>query len=189
MKNEEGYTGEHEKWFQLNKRIVIRRQAGETEGQAYLIRRTLISFGKWFSIKYHQILMSDNQCEHNHPWNFITIIMKGGYYEWTPVTQTEKGKMLHNRIGVDGDIEVQRWHGAGSIMYRPAKWRHRLELKTTEPLFHVNRDNGNLFITELPTHTTIAHTLVFTFKVVQDWGFFTKNGWIFWKKYNENRDC
>jgi hypothetical protein len=176
MKNkDEGYTGENEKWFQFNKRIVIRR---EEDDEAYLIRRTLVSFGKWFSIKYHQILESDASCMHCHPWGFLTFILKGGYYEWTPADQNDKGKVLAHRVSVDGEtIEVKKWHGAGSIMYRPAKWRHRLELNTT----FETKDNS---IQLIPTHT-----LVFTFKTIRDWGFYTKNGWIFWRNYNQRRDC
>lgn len=168
MKQEETYTGENESWLQFNKRIVIRR---DDNGAAYLIRRTLLSIGKLFSIKYHQILLSDDVCPHNHPWPFLTIILKGGYYEWTPASQEEKGKVLERREGVSGNGEVRRWHGPGSIMYRPARWTHRLELG----------DDGVI--------TVPAHTLVFTGKVVQDWGFFTKSGWIFWKNYNKQKHC
>lgn len=165
---EEAYTGENEDWFQFNKRIVIRR---EDNGKPYLIRRTLVSFGKWFSIKYHQILLSDDLCPHDHPWPFLTIILKGGYYEWSPIMQEDSGKLIDKDTAVDGVLEVKKWHGAGSIMYRPASWRHRLELG----------DDGVV--------TVPAHTLVFTGKVVRDWGFFTKSGWIFWKNYTKQEYC
>jgi len=183
---EETYTGENEKWLQINKRIVIRR---ESDGEPYLIRRTLLSIGKYFSIKYHQILQSDDLCAHDHPWNFLTIILKGGYYEWTPVMQFEKGKVVSNRIGVNGKrLEVKRWHGAGSILYRPASWIHTLELKIDE-LYHVRENDGNMTITALPPKTRVAHTLVFTGKVFRDWGFITKHGWIFWRNYTKEKYC
>jgi hypothetical protein len=186
MQQEERYNGENENWLQFNKRIVIRR---EDNGEPYLIRRTLISFGKWFSIKYHQILQSDDVCSHDHPWSFLTIILKGGYYEWTPVDQKENGEILANHVAPDEVIEVKRWHGAGSIMYRPAKWRHRLELRK-EGLYEVVKNNGNVSVTISQSPPVIpAHTLVFTFKVIQPWGFFTKRGWMYWKNYNQNRDC
>lgn len=167
---EEGYTGENEKWFQFNKRIVIRRE----DGIPYLIRRTLISFGSWFSIKYHQILVSDDFCPHDHPWAFLTIILKGGYYEWTPKKQKDSGEYIDSQFGINGEYENCHWHKPGSIMYRPAHWEHRLELQ---------KDSNKGF------QLIPAHTLVFTFKVVRDWGFITKNGWIFWKNYNKDRDC
>ncbi|NJO63641.1 MAG: hypothetical protein HC836_37265 [Richelia sp. RM2_1_2] len=182
---EEGYNGESEDFFQFNKKIVIRRE----DGSPYLYRRTLIGIGQWFSIKLHQILISDDACMHCHPWSFLTFILKGGYYEWTPIEQKEGGKILEKRIGVDGNEEVKRWHGAGRIMYRPAHWKHKLELKINEPLFRVRENNGNMFINETPSKTIRAHTLVFTFKVCREWGFYTKNGWIFWKNYESKRDC
>lgn len=174
---EESYTGENEDWFQFNRLVVIRR---EDNGEPYLIRRTFISFGKWFSIKYHQILLSDDVCPHDHPWPFLTIILKGGYYEWTPVEQYDSGKMEGNHVAVDGVLEVKKWHGAGSIMYRPASWRHRLELKNK--VKHYEPDGE--------VHTLIpAHTFVITGKVIRDWGFFTKSGWIFWKNYTKEKYC
>lgn len=185
----EGYTGENDSFIEINKRIVITRD-GDIDQTPYLIRRSLLTIGKFISFKYHQILQSDDVCPHDHPWGFITIILKGGYYEWTPVTQSERGKVLHNRVGVDGDIEVQRWHGAGSIMYRPAKWRHRLELKKESILIDQIYDlDGGGFEKHYKENLVPAHTFVITLPVIRNWGFFTKTGWIFWKDYNKRRDC
>lgn len=167
MKKEEGYTGENEKWLQINKRIVIHRD----DGVAYLIRRTLLSFGKFFSIKYHQILQSDDACSHDHPWPFLTIILSGGYFEWTPLSQKESGEIIASRLDVTEEVEVLRYHPPGSIMYRPAKWIHKLELKL----------DGHILVP--------AKTLVFTGKVIREWGFFTSTGWIHWLKYNKEKNC
>ena len=166
MKKNEEYKGENESLFEFNKRIVIER-----DGQPYLIRRTLLTIWKLISFKYHTILQSDDVCSHDHPWPFLTIILKGGYNEWTPVEQEDGGRYVKNRVGVDRVLEICHWHGAGSIMYRPAKWRHQLELI---------EKNGK------PVH---AKTFVITFKVLRDWGFFTKNGWVFWKNYDKAKHC
>lgn len=68
------------KYIQLfSKRIIKRRN-----NQPYLIRWTILGLGidsSWFSIKVHNILMSDEECLHNHPWAFISIILKQGYRE------------------------------------------------------------------------------------------------------------
>ena len=181
---EETYTGENEKWFQFNKKIVIRRE----DGIPYLERRTLISIGKWFSIKYHKILQSDDFCNHDHPWPFLTIILKGGYFEWTPVTQKDSGECIETGFGADGGLEHLHWHKPGSIMYRPADWIHRLQLSDEKVLTHQEIDiNGiqNFYDYKLVP----AHTLVFTGKIVRDWGFITKNGWIFWKNYDKAKHC
>lgn len=184
LKDNEGYSGENDKLIEVNKRIVITRD----DGVPYLIRRSFLTIGKLFSLKYHQILQSDEACSHDHPWPFLTVILKGGYYEWTPVTQKEKGKVLRNKVADDGTIEVCRWHGAGSIMFRPANWRHRLELK--ENKYRATQyENGNLIIQEIEPEPIPAHTFVITGRVIRDWGFFTKTGWKFWKDYNKRQHC
>jgi hypothetical protein len=173
MEKEKTYTGENEKWFEFNKLITIRRD----DNIPYLVRRTLISFGSWFSIKYHKILVSDDPCNHDHPWPFLTIILKGGYYEWTPDTQKDSGEYVNHGYGVDGKKENCHFHKPGSIMYRPANWIHRLEL----PHYY---EPSSIKLKERP-----AHTLVFTGKVIRDWGIWTKTGWIFWKNYDKRKHC
>lgn len=156
------YTGEDNRWLSFNNKIIIYR-----DDKPYLIRRTLINIYKWFSLKYHKIYQSDGECSHDHPWSFLTIILSGGYYEYTPKTQKDSGVFVRELNGIDGTKEICRWHKPGSIMFRPARWKHRLELKDNTP----------------------AKTFVITFPVVREWGFFTKWGWIFWENYNEKRDC
>lgn len=72
------------------------------------------------SVRVHHILSSDKGRDfHDHPWPFVTIILKGGYFEYRPV---------YDRSGLYKGAGVQ-WHGAGSILYRPAKAWHRLTLR------------------------------------------------------------
>lgn len=155
------------KYFQFFDKRIIRRK----ENIPYLIRWTIIGFGidsSWFSIKLHNILISDEECLHNHPWAFISIILKGGYTEHTRELpwSYKLSKWSLPVISEKNGFRVQhKEFRAGSILFRPARWSHRLELK--EPVW----------------------TLVFTFRKVQRWGFFTKKGWIPHWKYVENRDC
>ena len=180
------YKGEDARWFQLNELIIIRRV--EDDNKPYLVRRTLISFGQWFSIKYHKILLSDDFCNHDHPWGFLTFILKGGYFEWTPAHQKDSGERIETGIGADGGFENRHWHKPGSIMYRPANWIHRLELREVDVLDHqiIDEDGIENFYTR---QLVPAHTLVFTGKVIRDWGFFTKDGWIFWENYSKAKHC
>lgn len=76
----------------------------ESEETPYLIRWRL--FGH--KVKLHKFLRSDTDCMHDHPWNFISIILKGYYYEETP-GGTKKYK-------------------AGSILFRKAEWVHRISI-------------------------------------------------------------
>ncbi len=90
------------------KRVILDRESQEP----YLTRYYLfLKDRKWFpfNIFLHNFHKSDPDDLHDHPWPFITIILKGGYWEHTP-----KGKF---------------WRGAGTINWAGSKSLHRVELK------------------------------------------------------------
>ena len=66
---------------------------------------------KWFpfNILVHKILKEDRGDLHDHFWSYITIILKGGYWE-----TTSKGKF---------------WRPPGYIGFRSADHLHRVDLK------------------------------------------------------------
>ena len=66
-----------------------------------------------FNIFLHRFLKSDPDDLHDHPWNFRTLILYGGYWEYT-----DDGKF---------------WRGALSYRYCPAYTFHRLELDKDMP--------------------------------------------------------
>jgi hypothetical protein len=66
----------------------------------------------------HKIVRSDDPVFHDHPWPYMTIILKGGYYEHTPLLSAN-----NNIIG-----ETIRWRGPGSIIMRSSKALHWLEM-------------------------------------------------------------
>lgn len=134
----------------------------------YLIRWNIIGIGTdscIFSIKLHKILVSDDACMHDHPWAFLTIILKGGYKEYfvpfkrvediTTAKWDEKSQQLF----------LTKFQKPGSILYRPSNWIHKIELDKP------------------------AWTLVFTFREKKKWGFFTKKGWLPWYQYSKEKDC
>ena len=71
-----------------------------------------------FNLTLHKIVRSDDPIMHDHPWPYLTIILKGGYWEHNPVFNNE-GQML---------TEFQTWRGPGSVIYRKANEYHWLEL-------------------------------------------------------------
>jgi len=85
------------------KKTIIWRE----DHKPYLIRRSLFSC-KYFAVKLHHIRLSDYDCQHDHPWAFVTFLLKGGYVEHTPT-----GSKVHGRF---------------SLLYRPAEYIHRLEI-------------------------------------------------------------
>ena len=66
-----------------------------------------------FNIFIHRFLKSDPDDLHDHPWAFFSIILSGGYWEYT-----ESGKS---------------WRGAFTSRYAPANTFHRVELDKNIP--------------------------------------------------------
>jgi hypothetical protein len=131
------------------KKIIYRE-----DNQPYLIRYTLFTC-KYFSIKIHHILLSDYDCLHCHPWNFISILLWGSYIE-----HSEKTAWSHYFTYVPREeLMVAKRYGVGNILYRPADWKHRLEIN--KPVW----------------------SFVITFKKVRMWGFYTPQGFVPWYKY------
>lgn len=74
-----------------------------------------------FNVFLHRFLKSDIDDLHDHPWPYATLILKGGYYEWTP------------QFGADGKKigEIAKWCGPGSFRWAKANSYHRIELDPT----------------------------------------------------------
>jgi hypothetical protein len=71
------------------------------------------------AVRIHHILRSDRGRDpHDHPWPFITVILRGGYFE-----------TLYDD---EGFAQCTKWHGAGSILFRRAEQLHRLMLAPGE---------------------------------------------------------
>jgi len=71
-----------------------------------------------FNVFLHKFLKSDPDDVHDHPWPYATLILKGGYWEWTPQFN-EQGVKLG---------EIGKWHGAGSFRTASATSYHRIEI-------------------------------------------------------------
>ena len=114
------------KWF-LNtlerlgrKRVVMDRQSNEPYLERYyLFLKDRKRFP--FNVFLHRFLKSDPDDVHDHPWPYATLILKGGYYEWTPIFDG-KGKKIS---------ETCKWRGAGHFRTCSATSYHRIELDPT----------------------------------------------------------
>ncbi len=92
-------------------RIGARRPYLHLEGymERFWILRT-----PWLSARLHRILRSDHDRDlHDHPWDYASVILRGGYWEVT----------------ADG----KRWYGPGSVVFRRAGHLHRLVLPDGAP--------------------------------------------------------
>jgi len=82
------------------------------EGEFYLQRLRVVAC-RWFGVYVHWFHASDDDSLHDHPWPFLTLILRGGYWEHTPGP---------------GDSVRTRWYRPGRIRFCPARWLHRIEI-------------------------------------------------------------
>jgi hypothetical protein len=109
----------------------------------------------WGSLRVHHILRSDDDRHlHDHPFDFTSLLLTGGYTEETPIADSvaisaEARKTLRWRI----------FYGRFSIVRRQAEQLHRLIL--SKPVW----------------------TLVVAGPKRRSWGFETPKGWIHHLRY------
>jgi hypothetical protein len=119
---------------------------GDSNGE-YMTRWMILGKRQGLSryrVMLHRFRRSDLDVFHDHPWRFISIILAGGYHERTP-----KGCV---------------WYPAGSVLFRPATWRHRVEIE----------------------EGATAWSLVITGPKQREWGFHCPTGWLHWKQADAN---
>lgn len=122
------------------------------------------------AVRVHHIATPDlDRALHDHPWDFISVVLRGGYLEARPVTIspcfdfTADPQMYPGRVcyaGPGGEAVTHTERLAGSIGYRRATDRHRIVA--------VRPDTYTLFI---------------TFRKVQWWGFYTPMGKVYYRDY------
>ena len=102
--------------FKSRKRLILDRGPSWPDydkAEPFMIRYYVLfrKRPKWFpfNILVHKILKEDRGDLHDHYWSYITIILKGGYWE-----TTNKGKF---------------WRSPGYIGFRSADHLHRVDLK------------------------------------------------------------
>jgi hypothetical protein len=137
-------------YLHLNREVIR-----DADGEPYLVRYFLWKpkDKKKGRIYLHHILRSDHdRSKHDHPWNFASLIVWGGYYEIGdmrlihPQESGWKGLIPGTELALG---ELGKYFGTGSLLRRGAGWRHRLIL---------------------PAGKT-AWTIVKTSQKVREWGF------------------
>lgn len=125
-----------------------RRYIGGKENPL-LIRWVLFRIPQ-FGIFIHKFCRSDyDRALHDHPWTFVSVILHGGYSEY----REEKDER--------GTYETLDWYGPGSILYRPAEYKHRVVIYK-EPSWN----------------------LILVGRRRRKWGFWPNGQWCWWRKYN-----
>ena len=97
------------------KRIVMDRASEEPYLERYYIflkDRTRFPF----NVFLHKFLKSDPDDVHDHPWPYVTLILKGGYWEWIP-----QFNLVGQKI-----TEIAKWRGPGHLRFCKATSYHRI---------------------------------------------------------------
>ena len=125
------------------------------EDDPYMLRWFVIPRNKIFNIYVHKFLRDDDpRALHDHPWWFISLILKGGYYEVVPDPVVPKAEIVYTRQ-------------AGSLAFRKATHKHRVVMLRSQQGYEM-----------LP-----CWTLVITGRKVRSWGFWCPQGFVNWKEF------
>ena len=126
----------------------------------YIKRWWLIPRNKLpFNIYLHNQLKDDPGEElHDHPWWFISIILKGGYIEIEPGNRNfwKLLAALYPKTGIWKKLtHIEKTRRAGDIIFRKAPYPHRLKLRAGP-----------------------SWSIIITGRPRRPWGFYTEHGWI-----------
>lgn len=125
------------------------------------MRRWLIQ-NRWGTVRVHHFLSSDDdRAMHDHPWWFITFMLKGSYVDVSKCTECYDGKtepMWWDCRICDGTGIIRDRLRVGSIRFRRATHIHRVE-------------------------STGSWTFVISGPWQRHWGFWSKGTFQRWKAY------
>ncbi len=92
--------------------------------QIYLRRYRIIQT-PWCALYLHKINLDDgDRCIHDHPYNFFSLVLRGGYEEIVDKCPYPDG--------AECEDEIRTW-GAGSLHWMKAEWFHRITALNRTP--------------------------------------------------------
>lgn len=104
----------------------------------YMSRYWIIPYNRTgLAVRVHHIERSDKDRHfHDHPWWYVSIVLRGGYFERTPCRPEALCYQCafarrHGLTDMEDDCvgeAPRRWRGPGSIAFRQATSWHRLQL-------------------------------------------------------------
>jgi hypothetical protein len=153
------------KWLPFEKETIYGCEGRGDAASAYLTRWTFLKFASW-QLCLHHFHRSDHDTLHDHPWDFLTIPLLAGYFDETAAGRERVWSLVP--------------------YYRKAEHAHRVQLLRARDL-HNNVDS---FRSGIDWNMEIkAWSLVLMFRRRREWGFFTKEGWTWWRTYFHNSQC
>lgn len=148
--------------------LLFHKQPIYRDDNTLYLMRWYWNFGPLGTFKIHKFHQSDDDCLYDHPWNFISIILTTGYYEWTEWSPSvfEIPGTIRLKYG-DREI-IRHQYKPGDILFRKADHAHRIELI-----------NGKS-----------AWTIVLTGNRKRKWGFWDKSfNFHYWREYVSSKHC
>jgi hypothetical protein len=130
---------------------------GSVYMERYWLRPYILHDRSRWAARIHHIATPDwDRDLHDHPWDFVSIVLRGGYVEARPLDQ-----QVRDFSAADGGERCRYvFRGPGSVAYRRAKDRHRIVF--------VAPDTWTLLISGAKTNS---------------WGFHTFFGKVPWREY------
>lgn len=158
------YPPEYWDWGHWVRQAFNREPFVIGQDDPYLLRWFLIPRNPYLNVYLHKFLRSDDdRALHDHPWWFLSLLLKGGYIEHRD----------------DGSVVRRK---RGSVAVRRANMLHRVEL--VHGYKSVWDAANGVQPSELP-----AWTLFFTGPKVREWGFKCPKGWLHWKEFDKRNGC
>jgi hypothetical protein len=156
-------------WF-VNKIAKLLEKMGRVElifdrgnsNRLYLVRYIIIK-SHYISIYIHRFLLSDQADLHNHPWNFCSYVIRGGYTE-----VFFRGKV---NSSIDPNFKPttnKRSTTENRFAFRKANDFHRVVLDKEYSIKEIDKAPLTFFV---------------GFRRTQVWGFLSPKGFINWKTY------
>lgn len=131
--------------------------------EPYLLRWFVIPRNPWMSIYIHKFLRDDeDRALHDHPWWFVSLMLKGGYEEIV-------SESLLVWFGELMPLSIHR--GWLSLAIRKATHRHRVRLR--------RGPSGEMLS---------CWTLVITGPRIREWGFWCPKGFVPWQVFTNPKD-
>lgn len=140
----------------------------------YLRRWYLIRIPRLFSIRIHHILQPDTDRDpHDHPWPFLSILLKGSYVEKWATREDYLIGLLESINKMRKEMVYQNYATNWNGWTRTIK---RINVHTTKHIHQIIRFKkpGGVW------------TLFLTGREGRQWGFQTPDGWIPWPEYIES---
>lgn len=169
------------------KKITIKGCDARGDGQTPYLTRWYLFQSKHLNIYLHKFHRADSDELHDHPWDFISIVLWNGYVEET--FKKTPGKHTLKRFLHKGSALIEK------AAYGPLYYKHVPELK------HFPTKKKRIYpgqiIFRKATHAhrvelindKPAYTLLINFGYVRQWGFFTKNYWQHFMSYFKDNEC